>query len=255
MIFHVGTESAAAVIRSNPVLSDCVFSTGTIRPKVVLLGTHCSAGEELRKDLYNQNESVRIACRGDLADFKKLFRPVRCWRDKGRKTYSSIADAAPPVRKPLVEEMEGKVHLGWMRVRVTDYIGANRCYRCQNYGHIAKFCPASSEKCGHCAGEGHSLKGCPNLDKPPSSGACKNRRKTSIHSNRSKTCPSYLQAARQNILRTDFGDKKAELTITHTQTGITKEGLQQFQRLLDCDSPSVPHEIDEILNNYDPHKV
>ena len=122
-IVRVSTNTDATKIKENPALRDCEFSQRKLKsPKIIIFGTSTQVVGELERDLYNQNESLRIQSKGDYDNFAAAFRPVRQWRDKGRKTATWIVSVSPSIRKLLVEDLTGKLHLGWMRVRVEDHL-------------------------------------------------------------------------------------------------------------------------------------
>ena len=112
VIVRVGTESAAAKIRENPAPKSCEFSQAKIKfPKIIIYGTNIQGSKDICEDLYNQNEAIRIRHNGDYHLFELRFRPVRCWRDKGRNAYTWIVEAPSTFRKLLVEEMRGGAYL------------------------------------------------------------------------------------------------------------------------------------------------
>lgn len=68
-----------------------------------------------------------------------------------------------------------------------------RCYRCQKYGHNAKFCQAT-ERCSLCAAPGHSRLTCPRAESP-SQHACVNC--TGGHASGSAVCVEQKNQARR----------------------------------------------------------
>ena len=147
VIVRVGTESAAAKIRENSALKSCEFSQVKTRlPRIIIHGTNIQVSKDFCEELYSQNEAIRIRCKGDYQIFE--MSAVRCWRDKGRNTYTWIVEATSTFRKFLVEEMKGRVHIGWLRVHIAKYIGATRCCKCQKYGHTIRFWTSNTDICG-----------------------------------------------------------------------------------------------------------
>ena len=109
-----------------------------------------------------------------------------------------------PTRRFIVEDMNDRVYLNWKRVRVVDYVGDTRCYKCQQYGHTASYCKMKRASCGHCAEEGHVFRRCPSLQGPAKCATCKSMKRNYMHGIESKTCPSFLEAAKQAIYRAAY---------------------------------------------------
>lgn len=53
----------------------------------------------------------------------------------------------------------GKLNIEFERCRVFPYVKITRCFKCQEYGHIAKYCKKSEHICGKC-GEAHKSDDC-----------------------------------------------------------------------------------------------
>lgn len=66
-----------------------------------------------------------------------------------------VAEVSPEARAVLVSA--SRVSVGWRQCRVTDYVRVSRCYHCQRFSHIAKFCglKPGEHVCVHCGGKGH----------------------------------------------------------------------------------------------------
>ncbi|WP_221936046.1 hypothetical protein, partial [Klebsiella pneumoniae] len=48
---------------------------------------------------------------------------------------------------------KGRVFIEWESCRIKDYVDIARCYKCQRYGHVAKFCTDAKASCAHCSEE------------------------------------------------------------------------------------------------------
>lgn len=53
----------------------------------------------------------------------------------------------------------GRMYIGWLAVKVKEYIDVVRCFKCQGYGHIGKVCNDKKDTCGRCA-EAHRTEKC-----------------------------------------------------------------------------------------------
>jgi hypothetical protein len=51
----------------------------------------------------------------------------------------------------------GKIYIHWKSLNIKDYIRVTRCYNCQKYGYVSKFCK-SEKQCGFCASTTHETK-------------------------------------------------------------------------------------------------
>lgn len=88
-------------------------------------------------------------------------------------------------------------------VHVKDYADVVRCYKCQSYGHVAKYCK-DKLCCGFCAGE-HDRRQCSaDQSLPEVCRACKRFGKPANHSVTFKECPAYLRAVEESIRRTEY---------------------------------------------------
>lgn len=113
-------------------------------------------------------------------------------------------NADPSFQKLMVLKMKGKAYLGWMRIRIADYVSATRFFKCLRYDHISKYCKNNQVACGHCADMGHSYRDCPSLQSPAKCRACMERKLDFNHSVKSKTCPTFLVEAKKVIMSTDY---------------------------------------------------
>lgn len=87
----------------------------------------------------------------------------------------------------------------WDRCRVDDYVGITRCFRCHQYGHLAKRGCKIEEGvviCTFCAQVGHKRDECPSRARKekPVCPACRATNVPSDHDMRSQECPGYKAA-------------------------------------------------------------
>lgn len=79
-------------------------------------------------------------------DHLRTTRKVSLFGKRDTGTMNMILTCHPDVRKTLIDS--GMCSLGWNACRTRDYLGATRCFKCHQYGHI-KACPQEKETCRH----------------------------------------------------------------------------------------------------------
>lgn len=153
--------------------------------------------------LYSQN--VKDEYKISQEDFIKSTKIVRRRpMNNGRKWVGIEID--PNIRKHFINTKE-KIFIDWANCRFIDDIEIVRCLKCQQYGHVAKFCNESEATCGHCAG-GHDSRLCSlknSADFKPICAPCKRYKKPCDHACGSSDCPSYKAKLEQLILTTNYG--------------------------------------------------
>lgn len=104
-----------------------------------------------------------------------------------------------------------RLYMQWQSCRIQDYRGVTRCYNCQTYGHVAKFCIQKEKTCSFCAGIGHTVAEFQSKkdNKNPICAACKRAKRKADHSVNDKVCPGYKAALDRVIERTDYGNNEA----------------------------------------------
>lgn len=122
---------------------------------------------------------------------------------KTGETVNWVIEATPEMRETLLKK--GKLYIGWRSCRVADFAEATRCFKCQSFGHIAKYCRKEKEVCGHCAEEGHTFANCTKKNTTAICTNCKSKGKPFDHESKDKKCPMYRAALTRVISQTNYG--------------------------------------------------
>lgn len=121
--------------------------------------------------------------------------------DNGRKWIGLEIDLA--IRHHLVNT-KSKLFIDWATCRFVDDVELVRCLKCQQFGHVFKYCTNKTPACANCAGE-HDTRLCPNKEAPdfiPTCIACKRFNKPCNHRCGSNECSTYKHKLEQLLLNT-----------------------------------------------------
>jgi hypothetical protein len=136
-------------------------------------------------------------------DFLIECKPLFKVGPKNRVIVHWVTVCEPTIRKALSNKK--RVYIEWTSCKLNYYIIAQRCYKCQSYGHITEYCKKQEEICGHCATEDHNFKDCPNKKKIPTCSNCMMINRPSNHKVSDTECPCYEKGMQQVIDKTNYG--------------------------------------------------
>jgi hypothetical protein len=135
----------------------------TRNPRIIL---HKVPTEIQQTEILHHIFTQNIDIKNNFTDFQEfcktasVIRPIM--KTYGTNTTDWILEVTPVTRNLLIKI--GKLYIQWTIISLEDFIEVRRCFKCQDYGHIARNCTSKLTYCPHCAGQ-HDSKTCPNLDK------------------------------------------------------------------------------------------
>lgn len=155
---------------------------------------------EMVEDIYDQNVNKDFI---DLPTFKQEFKIVHKYKKRDQKDtrVALVVDCTARVRNEI--RRRDRVYVGWQSCRLKDYNPLVRCFKCQQYGHVAKYC-RNKNVCPHCA-EQHEEAACRNKNRPPKCPNCLTARRDPNHSLTDAKCPEYARATKIAYEKVDYG--------------------------------------------------
>lgn len=120
----------------------------TAQIKIVGLSDDVVTEEEIFERIKSQNDIIDEESKINLVHVKKTK----------RGSNIAIIEADENTHNKIVTK--GKLNIGWRRCAAFEFINVPRCFKCQRFNHIAKYCDKNS-CCGVCS-EDHETNKCEN---------------------------------------------------------------------------------------------
>lgn len=159
--------------------------------------------EEFKQCLYKQNLEDMGFTENEVQEGIRLrFKSGR----KDADVCNWVIEVNNRIRVALLEK--GRIYIDYACCKVRDILAVPRCYKCQGYGHLVKYCKREGgEICSHCGETGHNYRDC-KIDKDrPCCVQCKIAKKDSGHRVGSMDCPIYVKAVERLVGSTHYNGK------------------------------------------------
>lgn len=153
--------------------------------------------EEVKERIYNQNfRDLRFTRQEFDGNTKLVFKTG----PRDLEICNWVVETTREIREQFIAA--GRVFYQVHSCKVADYQVVTRCYKCQRYGHVSKYCKALQDICSHCGKEGHRFRDCPDKQKDPVCCNCIRAKKgvqNAKHSVLSKDCPTFIGAKERSL--------------------------------------------------------
>lgn len=172
------------------------------KPRIVVIGVPASMAEnEVFKCLYDQNLADKLPTMS-----RDIFMTsIKLSHKSGRKDTENcnyVLEVPAVIRKALITQE--RLFINWTSCPVRDFTLVTRCYKCQQYGHAAKFCKNTAPTCGHCGEEGHAIQDCTKKAETPKCATCLRFKKPASHKTGDLDCPAKKSAENRYINSIDY---------------------------------------------------
>lgn len=168
------------------------------QPRIMIYDVEPDDSAVTIQEIFDRNVAEAIP----YEEFLDEFKCVHKYTHRGSDTRENwVVECSPRVRNLI--RVRDRLFIGWQSCRVKDYNPVVRCYKCQTYGHVGKYC-RNKQVCPHCTGE-HDLKNCKRKDQSPRCANCRAANREYHHDLTSTKCPEYERAVRIAYEKVDYG--------------------------------------------------
>lgn len=197
VVIEAGTEKTATLIKEVAQKAHgikCVDKK-LKRPRVIIYDVDDEMSmDEMKKCLYTQNLQEKGHTEEEVNEGIKLCHKTG---NKNADTSNWIVECSPQIRENLIRL--GRVYLNYSSCKVKDYLVVVRCFNCQEYGHLSKYCKSKKQICSKCGSEGHGWKDCKKNHKEDICIHCKAAKKDAKHKIGTMKCPIYANVVKKLV--------------------------------------------------------
>lgn len=208
-IIEVHDEEDMQSLRRNPGLAKSGFrldgEPDMRRPRLIVYDVERDMGEEdIIKAVRNKNRELMEGLTEE--QFKEEFILKFRQGPKEGPVVNWVVEASPRVFRRVIRKE--RIYIGLRSCRAREYLGLSRCFKCQAFGHIGKFCNRKAA-CSRCGEEGHHTGQC---KEKSGQRRCVNCRRAGMkevnHAVGWLGCPALQGQRRRLVERTLYDDKR-----------------------------------------------
>ncbi|XP_023235508.1 uncharacterized protein LOC111634906 [Centruroides sculpturatus] len=174
------------------------------KPRLILIDVpKILESDDLVSLIYDLNRDLFYQLDSDLDMFKSEFKLLYKVGKKRDILVNWVVEVSPELRRKLL--LLGRLYIEYRSCIVKDYNEVLKCYKCQLFGHFARFCRQEKEVCFKCTEEGHRARDCVSVETVVACVPCKKMGRPFKHVSRSRECVSYKQALLRYQQTVDYG--------------------------------------------------
>lgn len=188
MMFELAKEEGAKRDALKAAVAQALEGAATVTMRTHEINVVCKDMDEV-----TTKQEVLEALKKQLEITSLQESAIRSMREAYGGTQTAVISLPFEHAKKILRA--GKVKIGWTICRVREATKPQSCFRCFDYGHLAKDCKGEdrSKLCRKCGKEGHIAKNC---DKEPSCMICSTKDKRAPHITGSSRCPKFRSSTR-----------------------------------------------------------
>ncbi|XP_023235514.1 uncharacterized protein LOC111634912 [Centruroides sculpturatus] len=173
------------------------------KPRMILLGVPKEiTAEDLIQVIYSLNSDYLFNDKTDYEEFKLQFKLLYQTGRRREFLTNWVVEVAPSLRYKLLEI--NRLFIEYRSCYIKDYYEIPKCFKCQLFGHVAKFCRNDKDVCFKCGVVGHRSRDCTKQIQKICI-PCRQMKKSCSHISRSGDCFSYQIAISRYKQLIDYG--------------------------------------------------
>ncbi|XP_050532566.1 uncharacterized protein LOC126900700 [Daktulosphaira vitifoliae] len=169
-------------------------------PKLMVKGVDKEIpGDQISRAIAFSNREIGV----ELVEAERNIKPLFRKGPRHMDTVNWVIEVAPGLSERIMKM--GYVYIKWNRCKVQEFYDVSQCFKCLGFGHIMTKCRQEGFRCKHCAGT-HDSWNCMTKENVK----CYNCGQQHIAT--SDICITKERKIRDQLRRTDYGDRHGEST-------------------------------------------